>query len=162
MQKFQHNFPEIAHYLHLAAVGNLPTSAVHLRRVGSSGHIFVVGTKAFFLKEVKDPSVVPSWPPQWLMDIEHISYILPIIGIRDYDGRTYLQTPLQQCNLRTWLATPGNRTAKNIQRIFAQILFTIDWLGEYGKFLGGIKPENIFVSSGNAVLDVSNPYYSIL
>lgn len=143
------------HYLQLASVGNIPSSAIHLRRVGSSGHIVVVGTKPFFLKALKDPSTVPNWPPQWLSDIEHISYILPIVGIREYEGRTYIQTPLQHCNLRTWLENPGNRTQKNIQRIFAQLLFTLDWLGEYGKFLGSIKPENVFVSSGNAIIDVS-------
>jgi serine/threonine protein kinase len=114
-----------------------------------------VGTKPFFLKAIKDPSTVPSWPPQWLVDIEHISYILPIVGIREYEGRTYIQTPLQHCNLRTWLEYPENRTQKNIQRIFAQLLFALDWLGEYGKFLGSIKPENVFISSGNAIIDVS-------
>lgn len=144
----------MTHYLQLAAVGNIPANAVHLRRVGSSGQLVVVGTKPYYLKELKDPSTVPAWPPQWLVDIEHISYILPIVGIREFDGRTYLQTPLQHCNLRTWLRDSNNRTPKNIQRIFAQILFTLDWLGEYGKFLGSIKPENVFVASGNAVIDV--------
>jgi hypothetical protein len=116
----------------------------------------VVGTKAFFLKELKDPSTVPSWPPAWLVDIEHISYILPIIGIIEYDSRTYTQMPLQACNLRTWLADPANRVAKSIQRIFAQLLFTVDWLGEYGKFLGHLKPENVFIEGGNAVVDISS------
>lgn len=135
-------------------MGGLPLSTLHVCQL-EHAHIVVVGTKAFFLKELKDSSAITNWPPQWLLDIEHISYVLPIMGIRTYAGKSFVQTPLQQCNLRTWLENPANRVPRNIQRVFAQILFAIDWIGEYGKFLGNIKPENIFLVSGNPLLDIS-------